>query len=412
MKISNYVLDIGKILSGMMLVNILSMATLPIITRMYNPGVYGGFQSLLALILTLSAFSTLKYEMAVVLPKHNTSAVSVVKLAFYILLSFTAIYLVVDLFFHGDLAGYLKVPMYSAWLLPILVFLTACKPIYLSWYSRNRRYGKISRNNVAEQLINRPLMILFGWISPSAISLVMAYGFSKIFTTVNLMRHSRINLMKMKKKLLGFYLVKYKKFPLFLTPATFANTLSAQAPMLLLGYFFSPAVVAYYAVVQRLINMPMALVQQSMSQVYYERAAKELQSKGNAAAITLKTIATLTVLSCVGGTFLFFFGSPILKIFLGAKFAQSGSYLILLIPWFLFRFIKAPINYWVLINRQEMTLGLHFLQLLCTAASFWFFHDTPKHAILAFSMFMGGYYLINTLLIVIHCFKAMMTNEG
>jgi O-antigen/teichoic acid export membrane protein len=395
-------------MSGMVLVNILTVITLPIITRIYSPEAYGSYQAMLALILTLGAVSTLRYEMSIVLPKKDISATSIVRLSVYILLGVTFLYYILTLFFHNEIAKYFHAPEYAAWLLPLLIFLTAIKPIYLSWYSRTRQYGLVSKNNVWEQLINRPLMILFGWLSPSVFSLIAAYMLSKIFTTINLVTRSKIDITKFKKKLLGHYMKEYKKFPLFLTPATFANTLAAQAPMLLLGLFFNAAVVGYYSVVQRLVNMPMSLMQQSMSQVYYERAAKELNEKGNAASITLKTIAALSGLAVVGAIFLYFLGNPIIKIFLGKNFHEAATYLVLLIPWFVFRFIKAPINYWELINRQEMTLGLHFFQLALIAAIFWIFHSNARETILAFSLAMGAYYLINIMFIVFHCLKVLI----
>lgn len=407
MKLNSYVLDIGKVMSGMVFVNILTMVTLPIITRMYNPAVFGSFQTLLAVILTIAAVATLKYDMAIVIPKNLFSARILVKVTFYVLVTFTAFLYVLDLFLHGKVTHAFKIPIYAAWLLPLLIFITQVKPIYVSWLSRNRRYGLISRNNVSENLINRVLMVGLGWLSPTFFSLTVAYVLSKVFTTVNLMTKANINLLHFKRKWLKHFLVAYRKFPLFLTPATFANTLSANAPMILLGFFFNPMIVGYYAVVQRLVNMPMALMQQSMSQVYYERAAKEVQKKGHAAGITLKTFGVLSLLSLVGGVLLFFLGKPIITHFLGKQYAEAGTYLIYLLPWFLFRFIKAPVNYWELINRQEMTLSLHLLQLLLTGGSLLLFHKTANQAILVFSIAMGFYYFVNILIIVSHCIKQL-----
>ncbi|WP_085522151.1 lipopolysaccharide biosynthesis protein [Tuberibacillus sp. Marseille-P3662] len=402
MRKNKFVLDISKVMSGIFLINILSVITLPIITRIYGTTVYGAYSSVLALLNILVSVSTLKYELAIVIPKSKYAGKMLLRLAVVIMMVFSGLVLLSLLFFNGPIAKNLQVSRSVAFLLPILIALTAIKPVYQAWFSRNQEYGLISKNHITDQLITKLGTIVAGLISPTVWSLVIMYSAGKLFTTFNLIRLSKVNFRKVKTKFLLGYMRKYKKFAIFSTPATLANVTSTQAPILLLSHFFGVEIVAFYAVIQRLISMPIGLVQQSLGQVYYERAAKEINKKGHATSITIKLMLVLSSIGIVAGVFLYFLGPPIFSFFIGNRWADASPYLILLLPFFLFRFIKSPINYWTLINRQELTLIFNVLQFLLTVISFWLFHETPKQAIFSFSLFMAAFYISNILFIIIH----------
>lgn len=411
LKSNNFIRDIGKVMSGVVIINILSIVSLPIITRLFDPAIFGAYQSLIALVLILSSVSTLKYELAIVLPKRRKSAENILKLAFYILVCFTGLLFLIFFTFNDLIANKFKLPDYVAFILPLLVFVTAIKPVFQYWYTRNQRYGLISKNNVTEQLINRTGMIAAGYVYPSISLLIVSYFLSKIFTTVNLIKSSKVKLLNVKKKLLYLYFVQHKKFLIYITPATLANVLSTQAPVLLVGYFFGPIIAGYFAVVQRLINMPLTLAQQSLGQVYFERAAKEINDKGHAASITLKMISVLSIVALVATAGLYFVGEPVLVKYLGQEWSEASSYLVILLPVFFFRLIKAPINYWILVNKQEITLTMNCFQLVLMAISFAFFHNEPTQSVLTFSLFMAFFYFVNIICVVVHSLKTRLSRE-
>ena len=67
---------------------------------------------------------------------------------------------------------------------------------------------------------------------------------------------------------------RYRKFPMYSSWSALLNTMSWQLPALMLGIFFSPIIVGYYALGVRIIQIPMQSIGQAVSQVFIQRAAK------------------------------------------------------------------------------------------------------------------------------------------
>ena len=65
---------------------------------------------------------------------------------------------------------------------------------------------------------------------------------------------------------------EYKDFPLKNGVSIFFNLLANQVPILLIGYLFqNNEIVGWYALVLRVLNLPLMTIGKSVSQVFYQQ---------------------------------------------------------------------------------------------------------------------------------------------
>jgi hypothetical protein len=93
----------------------------PLLTRLYSPASFGAFTVFVSLLSVLSCVATLRYELAIPLPKDDDEALTTCILSGAVTLFYTAATAVPLLFFStaiAELAGVPEIAPYL-WLLPI-----------------------------------------------------------------------------------------------------------------------------------------------------------------------------------------------------------------------------------------------------------------------------------------------------
>ncbi|MGZ6206016.1 MAG: lipopolysaccharide biosynthesis protein [Syntrophales bacterium] len=71
---SRHILTVG---SGGIATQLLTVVTIPLITRLYAPDAYAGWALLMSVIIIFTSVATLRYELAIVLPKTHDEAANV-----------------------------------------------------------------------------------------------------------------------------------------------------------------------------------------------------------------------------------------------------------------------------------------------------------------------------------------------
>ena len=102
---------------------IIPLAILPILTRLYSPEEFGTLALYIAFFSILSVVVTGRYEMAIMLPKKEKDAISLFQISFLFSFIFSIFFLLVILFNSESIISFLKINSSVAWLY-FLPFLT------------------------------------------------------------------------------------------------------------------------------------------------------------------------------------------------------------------------------------------------------------------------------------------------
>ena len=107
---------------------------------------------------------------------------------------------------------------------------------------------------------------------------------------------------------------------------------------------FSEGVFGSFDHSYRMLRLPIMIIGVSMSQVFFNRVS-ELKNQGQKILpIFRKLVITLSVISVVPFSFIFFFGGDMFAFVFGEEWYQSGKLSEIMAPWLMLNFILSPLS--------------------------------------------------------------------
>jgi O-antigen/teichoic acid export membrane protein len=282
----------GRIVRGVLLLaggsaaaQVISIAASPILTRLYSPedygtsGVFGNFLLLLVIV------ATAQYEQAITLPAEDGAAVQLVRLCLVMVLLIASVCAVV-LWFCGDaVLNLLNAPALGPyfWLLPVGLFAAGAYQALYYWAIRQKAYSLLSRTRLTQAVSGTAISLALGIFYRGPLGLILAaiaFQAAGITTLAcELFRRVPLDVLHVRYHDLRQSAVTYRRFPLYVVPATFLSTASYSVPVLLLASLFGTEQSGYYGLAYRVISLPTMLVGVAVSHVFLAEAAQMLRSE-------------------------------------------------------------------------------------------------------------------------------------
>ena len=185
-------------------------------------------------------------------------------------------------------------------------------------------------------------------------------------------------------------MAEYQEFPRYSLPTALLRSLFQNFPILMLSYLFSPAIVGFYALSNRLVKMPVALFSDSFRRVFLQKISEMLNAGRSIEKALLKT----TLFLAVGGACCFLpivlYAEELFALLLGSAWAPAGVYTAILTPWFLSMFVQAPsAAVMVVLRKQVYLLRIQVFALISAAVVFFIAKvllASPEEALAYFSV--------------------------
>ena len=153
-------------------------------------------------------------------------------------------------------------------------------------------------------------------------------------------------------------IIRYKEFPIYGSWGVLLNSASFTLPVLLLGYFFNPTVVGYYALGNSVMSMPMNLVGGSIAQVFFPRAT-EARRSGSLDHLALEMFQRLLAIGFVPILLISVVAPNLFAVIFGARWWIAGEYVRWIGVWLLFVFISSPLIWLIYSNGAAERLPYH-----------------------------------------------------
>ncbi|MFC6592941.1 oligosaccharide flippase family protein [Deinococcus lacus] len=145
---------------------------------------------------------------------------------------------------------------------------------------RHDRFGQIARAKVTQGLGLAVGQVALGLLSPSSLAFTGGDAVGRLAGLSRLLEtYRKVSADQQTAVPARTLLREYRQFPLYSMPAAGINALGAQAPVLLLGFAFAPALAGLYVFANRLVAVPVGLVARTLSQVYLGEVG-QVQAKG------------------------------------------------------------------------------------------------------------------------------------
>lgn len=357
--------DVLKVASGAAIAQVITLAVAPLLARLFAPEAFGTAALFTAVVGVTSAFACLCYEQAIVLSEEDRDAANLLALC-VVLACASALAMGILLWLCRPLieswSGISQLAAYL-WLLPVGTFIQSVFSALNLWNTRSRQFGRLSAAQIAGQITVSSLNVA-GGVTGHATGGMMIYasiaGQSVSVATLggSILRHQRSLLWgSVRFGQMLEQLKRHRNFPIYTSWSALVNSASWQLPVLMLGALFPPAVVGFYALGFRVLQVPMNLIGRSISQVFLQRAAME-HAQGDLAGLIKALFQKLIVAGALPCLLLAIIGRELFVLVFGAQWAEAGVYVQMLAPWALIWFLSAPLSslYYVVGRQREEML--------------------------------------------------------
>ena len=377
--------NILTLMTGTTIAQAIPIAISPILTRIYTPEDFGIFAIFLAITLIIGSIANGRYELAIMIPKKDEDAINIFALGFIITTSISLLLLVLVLIFQTYFTYLVKNEEIGVWLyfVPISVFFFGIFNILNYFNNRKKNYKDISNANILKSIVAAIIQISIGLIQQGATGLISGQIISQFFANTKLLKNiikDKILISKITKKKIIALAKRYKNFPKYSMPARLLNITSVQVPVFLLGAFFNTAIVGFYSLSYRFINLPMSIIGSSIGQVFFQKSSEIKNDKKALKKITLETYKKLFKIGILPFAIITIFGDYIFAFVFGKDWIVAGEYAQILAIWTLFLFIYSPIsNLFATLEKQKDALLFNiiiiFSRILIISLGGYFFKD-------------------------------------
>ena len=375
---SAFVRSFATLVSGNGTAQLVNLATIPVITRLYSPDSLGVLGVFTAIVLIFANAGTFRFDLALVLPRKQEDAHNLFWLASAALLASTACVTVLVLSAGHTIASVFRMPDLEpqVWCVPVTIMLFGLKNVLINYRIRQRAFPALAAERVlfisACHVTQIAYAVTFG---PSFAGLVSGFMTGTLAGVVFLW--VRPSILPFRKVLDDFnpagirqLLSTYRQFPIFATVNIVLLHLSRSLVLFLFSAFFTPAVVGYYSLANRVLFQPLYLLSGSLQIVLLQSSSARLNESSPIRPILWKSVAGLSVLGIIPAVALTGFGPSLFALFLGAQWREAGEYAQILSPFFFLVLATSPANQIFNVTKQMLlTLVLTIVTIAGSTAS-------------------------------------------
>jgi len=327
------------------------------------------YSSLMAIAMIVIA---LRYDLAVLLPPDDETAVNVVAVALFAVVGMSGLFAAAAWFIrahNATLPGAHGLAPYL-WLLPIGACGVGVYQVLVCWGLRHRAYKAIAASKFSQVAAQALTQIAGGLLTHGGLAGLLigdvcgrvsgSWRIARITLRNDLPSLRRINFGGIREAAR-----RYRNYPLMMAPAGLINTAGLQAVPLLFTACYGPRLVGLYALVDRTLQAPMALIAQATSQVYMAQAAE--LGAGNPAGLR-RLFAKVTGTSLLYGIgpliFICAFSPALFAHVFGEQWRAAGSYARILAPAYYFCYAHQCVGMTLaMLERQAWQFGWDLLRL-------------------------------------------------
>ncbi|PLX11953.1 MAG: hypothetical protein C0594_02945 [Marinilabiliales bacterium] len=407
------------LITGTVLAQLVPVFLQVYLRRVFGEEVFAAYALYISLVGVIVIMSTLRYEMAIVLPRKDHDAANIFVLSILLSALINLIFFTIIIVMKEEVAVLIDFPQeYSIWLyfVPLSAFLASSYRTINFWLIRKKAFKASSLNKVFRRSgegmvqgigagLKFPKALVFGDISGNILNILIGgYQMLKKQFTFQYIKVSRI---KINAK-------RYSEFPGFNLFPALLNTVSLLLPVFFVSRFFSDANVANFDLTRQVLLIPSAFISISISQVLLQQLSAKRNSGKSILGDLRNVFIALSTLAILEVIILFFFGPDLFSLIFGEKWNDAGVYAQILVFGFALKFMVSPLSS-VFIALEKLKLNAVW-QLLYFSMIFslWFFRSWEAQEFLRMYMYVDliayGVYLLMIVYLTINYEKKTIQN--
>lgn len=361
--------NVLTLMTGTTFAQALLILVSPILTRLYAPDDFGVFALYTSILGVIAVVACWRYQLAIVLPEKDEEAANLLVISMLIAFLMACLSFLGVAFFRHPVARLVGAPHLAPWLwcLPFSLLASGLFQAFNYWSTRRKQFKRLAARQITQSTVTAiTQMGLGGFSAPGSGGLIGGHFLGQLTATGRLgwqiwRDEGKQILSYICRAEIRRLMKRYKDFPLYSSWSSLLNTASTMLPALLLGYFFTPAVVGYYALGHRVLALPMSLIGGSVAQAFFPRAT-EAKRQGNLDKITFEIFQQLLSIGLVPIVLITIVAPDLFALVFGVRWWTAGEYVRWLSLWLLFVFISSPLsNIYSVLERQRAGLIVNIL---------------------------------------------------
>ena len=369
--------DVLKLAWGTGSAQVLGILAALFTARLFTPSAFGVAALFASVTSMLIIVSTLRYELAIMLPKHDEESVNAVGVSVLLVLLISAA--IGGLAWaSGDLLPrLLKAPDLHRymWLLPVNVFFGGLFGVLNRWNSRQKCFTRLMVVQVVNAACTAGAQVGLGLAGHNTGGYLIAATILGLATSTSVLAlltwrdNGRLFVDNVRWTRVVAALRRYERFPKYSTAKALLDVVAWQMPVWFLSSGFSTAVVGRYALGTKLLHMPMNLIGNNVAIVFFQRAARA-KHEGRLAQAVESSFRCLAVLSLFPCLLLALTGKELFVVSFGRTWAESGVYAQILSVWICVWFLSSPLGMLLdVLEKQALHLRLSILNVVTRFAA-------------------------------------------
>jgi len=365
---------------GTGMARIIGIAAIPLLTRIYSPTDYGVLAIYVSLITIVAPILTLRYVLAVPLPRSDAMAMSLMALSgasILVIGSFLTLFLWI---FGPTVLSWISMERLIPWwwLLALGAMATASYEALSMWATRKRAFLIIAKTQVTQSLLGEGIKLIFGLLAFKPLGLILGQIIGQSAGASSFLYRFREdyikNCNKISKNSLLFIAAYYRGFPIYRLPSVILLALSTQAPLMLTSAFFGAETTGQLGLALMALALPASLLADNIGKAYLAEISRLGKKQPEAVRrVTNATIRRSLAIAVIPAAILLIAGKPIFTFSFGPKWESAGLFASILSVYILAQFMQraTTAHLMSLYDGQRELLWLNIQRLCLTYLVFW-----------------------------------------
>jgi O-antigen/teichoic acid export membrane protein len=243
-------------------------------------------------------------------------------------------------------SGFGALPMAAPLMLMALLATQAILQLQQNWQVRRHQTLVIGRASITLNFVRGATQVLVGLVMPSWWALGAGEVTGRIGNAVHLLRSGDRQAASgptLQRRDVLATLRAYGQFPLVLLPAQLLDSASSFIQTAGIAYLFGPAQLGLYFMMRRTLDMPVAFVFRSLSDVFYARLAHDARfAPDRVRPFVIRSVAMIAIPGLLCGLSAMWAAPTLFAWVFGEEWRASGALATLMIPATIANLAVAP----------------------------------------------------------------------
>jgi O-antigen/teichoic acid export membrane protein len=306
---SDFLKNAGKLFSGSVVAQLIGLAALAALGRLYEPEDFGTVETFMKLAGVFAVVAGLRYETAIVVENHSDTAKDLVRLSLFLNTFISILLFLIILIFNAWIAPIFNFENSSIlYALPFTIWIMSSTETLMMWRNRSKEYNRISSNRVLYSLSGTGYKLL--------------------------------------------------------------NLLALSMPVFMLTIFAGQESTGHFANAYKLSYLPMSMLAMALGQVFFERIARLKKEKETASQMAHELVNIMFVAAVIPVCVLAVWGDKIAPFILGEKWEEAGVYIQITILFYFAMFMTSTFSSaFATYDKLKVQLGYNAFFLVATTTA-------------------------------------------